>query len=71
MSVKIKLILTVKEAVQVQAEEYGCVVFSRDALYGAIHAGRLAVIRQGQRRLYIPRQALQTLLEGKFEEQEN
>lgn len=57
-------LLTVAEALELQRRDYGRVALGRDALYAAVRSRRLAVVRVGRRRLYIPQHALQQLLDG-------
>ncbi len=62
MNVNSNALITVTQALAYQAEQYGRVVYGRDALYAAARDGRLPVVRHGARRLYIPLKDLQALL---------
>lgn len=60
-----KKMLSVQDAVQYQRDEYGRVVYGRDALRAAVRGNLLPVVRVGVRRVYIPASALDRLLQGR------
>lgn len=59
-----KRVFTVAEAIQFQKQEWGKVVFGRDALYAIARRRTVPVIRVGKGRLFFPRTSLEMLLNG-------
>ena len=57
-------VLAIPEAIRYQKEHYGCVAYGRDALYALAHSGRVAVIRNGTRKLLFPASTIDRLMQG-------
>lgn len=59
-----KKVFTVAEAIEYQKQEYGRVVYGRDALYAIAQQPIVRIIRVGKRRIFFPRSSLDILLNG-------
>lgn len=59
-----KKVFTVAEAIEYQKQEYGRVVYGRDALYAIARQPIVRIIRVGKGRIFFPRSSLDILLNG-------
>lgn len=59
-----KKVFTVAEAIEYQKQEYGRVVYGRDALYAIARQPIVPIIRVGKGRIFFPRSSLDILLNG-------
>lgn len=59
-------LLTIKQAIELQRNRYGRVVYGRDYLYRVARSGLVPVVCNGRRRILFPQTTIDQMLSGQY-----